>query len=296
MARRAALATADAIALPAPKRARSALTRTLKQLLMAMLMVAGLILAVWGYVSVESFIVSDERFRLTRVPEPGQKVDAFRIEGAQNVTDEQVIEVFARDFGRSVFLCPLKERRLKLMGIDWVKDASISRLWPNRLVIRLTERKPQAFAQLAAADGTLLLWLIDSDGVLLDPKRARPFHLPVLTGMTRSEGEASRAARMKRFVRLQAELGTYMDTISEIDVSDVDNVKVIQQFDGRAVALILGNQKYRERYELFLNNFDEIRKRLPDAVMLDLRFKDSITAVAAPPPKQQPAKLAGAAR
>jgi cell division protein FtsQ len=294
MARRAALATGDSIALPAPKRAPSPFARTLKQLLMAMFVVVCMVVAAWAYLSVETFIVSDERFLLPRAPEPGQRLDAFRIEGAQNVTDEQVIEVFARDFGRSVFLCPLKQRRLQLMGVDWVKDASISRVWPNRLVIRVTERKPQAFAQLEAADRTILLWLIDADGVLLDPKRARPFHLPVLTGMTRAEGDASRATRMKRFLRLRTELGSYMDKISEIDVSDVENLKVIQQFDGRAVALILGNQSYRERYELFLNNFDEIRKRLPDAVMLDLRLKDSITAVAAPPPKL-PAKPVGAA-
>ena len=86
---------------------------------------------------------------------------------------------------------------------------------------------------------------------------------------------------MKRFLRMQAELGSYMDKISEIDVSRIDNLKVIQQFDDRALTLMLGNQNYRERYENFLNNHEEIRNRLPDAVMLDLRLKDRITAVGA---------------
>ena len=31
---------------------------------------------------------------------------------------------------------------------------------------------------------------------------------------------------------------------------------------------MLGNQNYRERYENFINNHEEIRNRLPDAVML----------------------------
>jgi hypothetical protein len=88
---------------------------------------------------------------------------------------------------------------------------------------------------------------------------------------------------MKRFLRMQSELGTYMDNISEIDVSDIDNLKATQQFDDRAVTLMLGNQSYRERYENLLNNQDDIRKRLPDAIILDLRLKDRITAVSSVP-------------
>ena len=48
---------------------------------------------------------------------------------------------------------------------------------------------------------------------------------------------------------------------------------------------MLGNQSYRERYGNFVNNHDEIRKRLPDAVTLDLRLKDRITAVSTAPPR-----------
>ena len=88
---------------------------------------------------------------------------------------------------------------------------------------------------------------------------------------------------MKRFLRMQSELGSYMDKISEIDVSEIDNLKVVQQFDNRALTLMLGNQSYRERYENFLNNHEEIRKRLPDAITLDLRLKDRITAVSTAP-------------
>ena len=118
--------------------------------------------------------------------------------------------------------------------------------------------------------------------ILLERHRAEAVSLPVLTGMTRSEGEASRRERMKRFLRMQGELGTYMDKISEIDVSELDNVKVVLPFQGRAIALMLGNQNYRERFENFINNQDEIRKRLPDALMLDMQLKDRITAVAVP--------------
>jgi cell division protein FtsQ len=267
--------------------------RAIKQVVAIAALVMAALGLVWAYVSLDNFLVTDRRFFLPGPPEPGQQSEHFRVEGIDNVTQEQVARVFSADFGRSIYLCPLPARRLKLLGMDWVKDASISRIWPNSLVIRLTERKPAAFAQMRAADGNVSLSLIDPDGILLARNRPNPFHLPVLTGMTRAEGEASRRERMKRFLRMQSELGTYMDKISEIDVSELDNIKVVQQFDHRAIILMLGNQSYRERYENFLNNRDEIRKRLPDALMLDLQLKDRITAVAvpiAPPPEATAAR------
>jgi hypothetical protein len=68
-----------------------------------------------------------------------------------------------------------------------------------------------------------------------------------------------------------------MEKISEIDVSDVNNLKIIQQFGDRALTLMLGNQRYRERLDRFLNNSQEILERLPDVTTLDLRLSN-ITA------------------
>ena len=278
MARRSAAATAESMSLAGSRRAGASL-RTLKQVFTAMMVVSGLIGVVWLYLSVDSFLVSDPRFFLPGPPDPGLRSEHFRIEGIANVMEEQVVQVFASDFGRSIYLCPLEKRRLKLLGIDWVKDASISRLWPNRLVVRITERTPAAAVQMPAADGTILLFLVDADGILLDPQRVRPFRLPVLSGITRKEGEASRRERMKRFLRLKSELGAHMNKVSEVDVSDLDNLKIIQQFEDRALTLMLGNQSFLERYENLLNNEADIRKRMPDAVTLDLRLKDRITAI-----------------
>ena len=57
----------------------------------------------------------------------------------------KVQRVFAADFEHSVFSVPLAERRRRLLAIDWVEDASVSRVWPDRLVVRIRERKPVAF-------------------------------------------------------------------------------------------------------------------------------------------------------
>lgn len=284
MARRSSAVAATADGMSGSRGA--AVLRALKHFANATLIIAAILGAIWLYLSIDNFLVSDSRFFLPGPPEPGERSEFFQVEGAHNVTDQQVMQVFAQDFGRSIYLCRLRERRLKLLGVDWIKEASVSRFWPNRLVVRIKERIPVAFVQLSASDGAILLWLVDGDGVLLDPQRAQSFHLPVITGLTRKEPEAGRRERMKRFLRMQSELGSYMDKVSEIDVSEIDNLKVIQQFDDRALTLMLGNQSYRERYENFIHNHQEIRTRLPDAVILDLRLKDRITAVGTAPRQQ----------
>lgn len=166
-----------------------------------------------------------------------------------------------------------------LLAVDWVKEASVSRVWPNQIIVRISERKPVAFVQVLAADRTLRYALVDGDGVLLEPQRSVKLALPVLAGINPKDTEAVRRERVRRFLRLQTELGAHMSKISEIDVSDLDNLKVIQPLDSRAITLMLGNQKYKERLENFLNNVDEIRQRMPNAVALDLRLKGRITAI-----------------
>jgi cell division protein FtsQ len=232
---------------------------------------------------VEQFVISDRRFMLPGPPEAGESTPYFRTEGLFYTSEPQVQQVFARDFGRSLYLCPIAERRRELLAIDWVQDASVSRIWPNRLVVRITERKPVAFVQVSSGNGAMTTALIDAEGVLLDPQRAVQLHLPVLTGVSGSDSEAIRREKVKRLIRLQSELGNLIDNVSEIDVSDVDNVKLTQQFDRRTVVLMMGNQKFRQRLQNFLDNQIGIRKRMPDATVLDLRLPDRIIAIGGSP-------------
>ncbi len=235
---------------------------------------------IWGLFSVEQFVIHDKRFTLVGPPEPGVESEHFIIYGATHAAEKQITDIFLRDFGRSIYLCPIAERRRLLLGIDWIQDASVSRVWPNRIVVRITERKPVAVVQVPGPDDTMVYNLIDAEGVMLDPRRSTRLALPVLNGVSPREKEATRRERVKRFLRLQTELGSVMEHISEVDVSELDNIRVLYTMDGRALTLMLGNQKFLERFQSFTDNFYEIRKRLGNATVLDLRLKDRITAVA----------------
>jgi cell division protein FtsQ len=278
MARRAAATVLD-LPAPTPKTAGKFL-RTAQTILN---WTAGICIAVfclWAAWQIEHFIITDKRFVLEGPPEPGIRSEHFQIGGIMHASEQQITDVFSRDFGRSVYLCPVAERRRRLLAVDWVKEATVSRVWPNRILVHIGERTPVAFVQIPGPDESMLYGLVDSDGVMLDPQRASKLALPVIGGvLTAPKDEPKRRDQVKRFLRLQSELGMFMDKVSEIDVTEIENLKITQNFDGRALTLMLGNQQFLQRYRNFIDNYGEIRKRLPDAVVLDLRLKDRITAV-----------------
>ena len=80
-------------------------------------------------------------------------------------------------------------------------------------------------------------------------------------------------------IRLMKDLGDASSKISEVDVADPDNLKVSQSFEDRMVTLMLGDQHWGARYQNFLRNYPEIKRRLPEATKLDMRLEDRITVV-----------------
>jgi cell division protein FtsQ len=241
---------------------------------------AAVVGVVWGYTTTERYLARGDRFTL-QPPADGEGASGFELHGMRYGSEHKVLNVFAPDFGRSVYLCPIAERRRQLLAIDWVAEAMVQRIWPDRIVVRIRERNPVAYVEVPGPRGSELASLIDADGVLLDPQRTQ-LALPVIAGIDPSEQESSRAEKVRRFLQLQTELGPHMQNISEIDVADVDNTRLVQSFDGRAITLVLGGGEFGRRYQKFLDNAQHIREHLPHAVTLDLRLKNRIMAVSEP--------------
>ena len=221
--------------------------------------------------TLEQFLIRDSRFALNG---PEGDRETLEVAGATHASERQIEAVFNEDSGKSVYLLPLNDRRTTLRAVDWVKDTSIVRLWPNRVLVRVSERIPVAFIPLS----TSKFALIDEDGVILPPAPDR-FTLPVLAGVRASDPPSQRRDRVRRMMKVTKELGDQTSKISEIDASDPDDLKVTQPFDGHMVTLLLGDHNFGLRYQNFVRNFPEIKRRLPGAGTLDLRLEDRITVV-----------------
>jgi len=215
----------------------------------------------------QSFVNTDPQFVLS-----SERPDALTVEGIVYASRARVVRMFAPDFGRSIFLMPIAERRRRLLGIDWVDDASISRIWPNRVHVRIMERRPVAFVNRASR-----VALIDGQGVFLDPPPLARFTFPVLGGVTERQSEAERRERVRAMQRMLEELGPLNKDVSEVIAESTENLKIITTVDGRAVELWLGDGNYVKRLKNFLAHYVEIRRRTPGVNIFDLRLDDRIT-------------------
>lgn len=248
-------------------------------LLWALLVCCALAGILWGTQRFEKFLIGDSRFVLPPPVDYGQESPNLLVEGVIFADRAQVLRVFANDQGRSVLLLPLAERRRALLRVNWIKDASIVRLWPNRVVVHITERRPAAFMGIESECVTR--WsLIDADGMILDPpQRPHQFAVPLIRGIRFEEKAAMRGMRVRRVQSFLQELGPLADKISEVDATDLDDLKVIGNLQDHAIKLRLGDHNFRERFQNFVDHYLEIRKRIPDAKVLDLRLDDRITVL-----------------
>ena len=234
-----------------------------------------LVALLWGAIQLEHFLIRDPQFTLASPPDPGEASPAVEIMGVAHSARDNVASMFEKDYGRSIYLMPLRQRRDELLRLQWVKDARVTRVWPNRLQIRITEREPAAFVQLP---GETELPLIDTDGFILRPEIQESLNLPILTGVTRQQSDDERRVRVRRLRKLMNDSGELSAKISEVDATDPDNLKVMQDAGVKAVTLILGNRYFKRRLEKFRQNADDLLRRDPSKTTFDLRIDGSIYA------------------
>ena len=247
--------------------------------------VIGLILLAGGMFTfhrAERFLITDSRFQLAPAPEYGVDPPGLNIEGVTRASRKAVLATFANDFERSIYLMPLDKRRADLLKIEWIREATIARFWPNQVFVRIVERKPAAFYQEPAAkpDTKSRIWLIDEEGVLLHIPAQNTFRLPVVTGFRADAPIEERSRRVLRMLRLMKDVKNYGAKISEVDVSDMDNLKaIVQAPDNHAMVLWLGDKNFYNRMEDFERSYLEIRRRLPGVSTLDMRLDGRISVV-----------------
>lgn len=240
----------------------------------------GLLVAILVFNRIERFLYEDSRF-VMRQPELGVKLSPdMRVRGVERAHLPAIRGVFRSDEGQSVFRIPLEDRRKRIQEIRWVRRASVSRVWPNVIDVRLEERVPLAFVQVTSyrRDHPARVSLIDEDGVLLPVTPGVDYAVPVLTGVREDRPLTERAARVRLMRRFLTELGELAKPVSEVNVCREDNIRVVYPMDGRAITLVMGGELWKPRLQRFLKHYPEIEKKMPGVARLDLRLEDRITA------------------
>ena len=203
--------------------------------------------------------------------------DQIEVAGAQHVAHAQIMEVMGGDIGRNIFFVPLAQRKQQLEQIPWVESASVMRFVPNRLRIEIHERTPVAFARIGSH-----ISLIAAGGTLMElaPGGKHRYSFAVIAGMSAGESLSTRAARMKNYNELVRELDSggahYSQELSEVDLSDPEDVKVLAADANGEVLVHLGSGNYLQRYKTYVTHVQQWRQQFEKLESVDLRYDGQI--------------------
>ena len=232
-----------------------------------LVLVLGSVTLLWA--TLHQYATRSWRFRI-------DSSDNIQVAGSSNVSRSQVMEVMASDLNRNVF-SPLDVRKQQLEQIPWVQSASVMRLLPNRLNIVVKERTPVAFVEVNSH-----IELIDANGVVMDlpPGQLAKYSFPVVVGMPDTEPVSTRAARMKIYTQLMKDLDAggahYSRDLSDVDLSDPDDVKATVTDANGAVLVHLGSSNFLERFKIYVAHVQEWRAQFQRLESVDLRYEHQV--------------------
>ena len=226
--------------------------------------------AVAALLAARSSLLHDPRFAVATSAD-------IQITGNRHLTRGQLLSVFGADLERNIFRIPLAQRKDDLERLPWVAHATVMRLLPNSLRIAITERTPVAFVRQGSHIG-----LVDANGVLLDMPEDMAgdphYSFPVLTGLSEADPLSVRAARMAVYRRFLQDLDSsgekLTQNVSEVDVSNPEDVKAVVTASGIDLLVHFGDEKFLERYKLFAQNVPQWKNQYPKLASVDTRYEN----------------------
>jgi cell division protein FtsQ len=206
--------------------------------------------------------------------------DKVVVVGNRFVTREEVLNALGlpvvgrRHHGLNVFRVSLAAKRRQVELIPWVRSAALTRIFPDCLMVHVLERTPVAFVNMGGHVG-----LVDGEGVLLDKPENASFDFPVLAGLGNAANSEERRARLgvyQEFIRALENAPRSGWLISEVDLSDADDLRALLVQGRETIQVHFGHQDFLERFHNFLALMPELRKSDARIDSVDLRFRNQV--------------------
>jgi len=193
-----------------------------------------------------------------------------------NRSSAQAIEATVRDEVRStgVWQADLTSLSARLEKLPWVRTAVVTRVLPDGIRVRVTERQPRVVARMSSGR---LVW-VDEDAVVLNELNSTdPMPAFFLRGWNEDESVTASEENRKRvakFMELQRDWdGDHLsERVSEVNVQDLRDVRAQLAGDDSQIEIRLGSQDQAKRLRPALDTLDQLRRtpRGPYVSYLDL--------------------------
>jgi cell division protein FtsQ len=191
------------------------------------------------------------------------QVRAVETRGAARASVDDIKNVVRRDVSETgVWRADLQQLSNDLERLPWVRTAVVTRVLPDGIRVRITEREPKAVVRTAAGRFT---W-VDDDAVYLgemSPTDQMPAFF--LRGWNEDDSSTARAEnreRVKKFLELQRDWSGQgvSERVSEVNLLDLRDVRVQLAGDDSQIEVRLGSQDQSARLGKALSVLDAQRQ------------------------------------
>lgn len=189
------------------------------------------------------------------------QIKKVETKGASRASVTDIQSTVRRDVAATgVWRADLHEISQHLERLPWVRSAIVTRVLPDGIRVRITERQPQAVVRTASGR---FMW-VDDDAVYLG-EMASTDQMPAffLRGWNEEEGgQADNRQRVAKFLELQKEWDGQglSERVSEVNLQDLRDVRVQLAGDDSQIEVRLGSQDQGARLQKALTVLDAQRQ------------------------------------
>ncbi len=167
------------------------------------------------------------------------------VRGASRASADQIQQVVRRTVGQSgVWRADLSVVSLQLEHLPWVKTAVVSRLLPDGIRVRITERVSRAVVRTSAGH---FVW-VDEDAVVLGEMSSTdqipPFFLRGWSEENSTDARQDNRDRVQRYLELARDWSAagLAERVSEVNLSDLRDVRAQLAGDDAQIEVRLGSK------------------------------------------------------
>jgi len=223
------------------------LKRAVRTAFQLLLVFFSLFIGHWVYVR----LLEDPLFRVREV----------EVEGCRRIARETILSLTNMEGMPNLFTVSLRKVAEPLESHPWIEHVGVRKVFPNKILVQIEERKPIAILQLED------LYYIDTKGVIFSPVGDRDGHdYPFLTGLTRQllerEPVEAKGLIMKGLELLriaEKEMGSFLQDISEIHMEKNYGIKCFTRAEG--VEVRMGLEYFEEKLKRLSPIWEDLQKR-----------------------------------
>jgi cell division protein FtsQ len=189
------------------------------------------------------------------------QIKKVETKGTTRASADEIQAVVRREVSETgVWRADLQAISAHLERLPWVRNAIVTRVLPDGIRVRITERQPRAVVRISSGR---FFW-VDDDAVSLGEMAATD-QMPsfFLRGWSEEQnGQAENRARVAKFLELQKEWEAQgvSERVSEVNVMDLRDVRVQLAGDDSQIEVRLGSQEQGARLQKALTVLDAQRQ------------------------------------